>query len=104
MVDGDHCAASPFQVGDGFPKFGYVVYISVLVDRQSRVVGWIYTTDRAKLLLQGNSFISQTDRTLAGLGPVYYGVTSPRHWSAELPFADLDVGPCPDALITRARP
>lgn len=95
MTQYEHCAASPFAIGDGFP-WGYIVYISPIVDQQKRVVGWIYASDHGNLTIQANAYMNDKDKSLAHIkrpGAFYHFTTSP--WS------DLTIEPCPDSLITK---
>lgn len=92
------CAASPYQVGDGFPKWGYIIYTGVVYDKSNTVVGWIYSTDHQFMLLQPNGKMSAQDLRKAGFSHREMTEDSLKPFVSN-PWKDLKTGPCPEAML-----
>lgn len=92
----DHCAQSPFQVGDVLPPAAggmppaWIMYISQIRDHNGQNVGWVYMSDRGTMAVQANSTMSKADQRLAGVTDDRYSA-----WPYQRnPWTDLTVGPC----------
>jgi hypothetical protein len=106
----EHCAQSPFQVGDVLPPAAagmppaWIMYISQVRDRSGQNVGWVYMSDRGTMAVGANAKMSKADQALAKATDIPLSA----YPYQRNPWKDLTVGPCsetfPKHLLESAKP